>query len=461
MVLQKKHRIFKGSARKHIIIITNHGCHAPVITVTTDTGGQNFYVNDLSYAFVNLGYKVTILSRGGYKHPVTGKLHKGSIYYNKVWPGKKGNYCRVIYLEDKQKKFVPKENLKQSNLEQEKNFFFRIAQKNGIDLKNIYLISSHYWDAGILGILINDELEKKHKSKVPHIWTSHSLGILKKKNFKKAPKKLIQSLKFPSRIKFEKKVISTVDAVVSTSNKINSTLSEYNVKMKNHFWMPPGVDTRRFRSRKINQCKRGLKLLGNLLRMEKKEVINILRSNVVFLEASRTAKSKRKIGVLKSFARIKNRDQAFLIINVDPNTKLYERIKYVYDHLKYNKNILLVDRRLKAIEMQQIFSLSNVYITASVMEGWGMAVQEAAASKCAIISSKYVPFVTEILKDNVLLVTKNFPRLYAEKIDIMIQEPHLREKLANKCYKITSKHYGWEPLTKKLLLNMKKKGIIN
>ncbi|MBD3164257.1 hypothetical protein GF323_03590 [Candidatus Woesearchaeota archaeon] len=68
-----QHNKFRNSERKHILMITNHGCHSPVIEVTTDTGGQNFYVNDLSEAFVRLGYKITILNRGGYKHPVTKK----------------------------------------------------------------------------------------------------------------------------------------------------------------------------------------------------------------------------------------------------------------------------------------------------------------------------------------------------------------------------------------------------
>lgn len=39
---EKKHWLFNKSKRKHILIITNHGCHAPLIEVTTDTGGAEF-----------------------------------------------------------------------------------------------------------------------------------------------------------------------------------------------------------------------------------------------------------------------------------------------------------------------------------------------------------------------------------------------------------------------------------
>ena len=88
---EKKHWLFNRSKRKHILIITNHGCHAPLIEVTTDTGGQNFYVNDLAFALVKHRYKVTILNRGGYRHPITKVLHKGIVYYDGVW-GEKGIY---------------------------------------------------------------------------------------------------------------------------------------------------------------------------------------------------------------------------------------------------------------------------------------------------------------------------------------------------------------------------------
>jgi len=458
--IQKKHSVFNKSKRKHILMITNHGCHAPVIEVTTDTAGQNFYMNDFSSVLVKLGYKVTMLNRGGYDHPVTGDLQKGIVYYDKVW-GKRGIYCRLIYLEDAENRFIAKERLKKHNLAQERDFFFELARKIDLNLKQVYFISSHYWDGGVLGILINEELKDKHNHHIPHIWTPHSLGILKRENLRKASKRIVKALNFPSRIRNEEKIISQVEGVVSTSNKISAILAtEYESRVKNHLWFPPGVDINVFKPRRINQCERGLKVLEETLSINKKEVINLVKRNIVFLEAGRTAKSKQKDMILSSFSQIENENQALLIMNVDPEVKAYERIKKVYTSLKNRKNILLVEKYLMKEEIAQVFSLANVYVTASLMEGWGMAVQEAAASKCAIISSKYVPFATESLKDNALLVNKNKARLYAEKMDIMIQEPHLREKLANKSYKIVTAHYSWSALSRRLIKKMKERRIV-
>jgi glycosyltransferase involved in cell wall biosynthesis len=458
--MQEKHKIFNKSKRKHVLIITNHGCHAPVIELTTDTAGQNFYVNDFSHALVKLGYKITILNRGGYKHPVTRELHRGIVYYGSAW-GKKGIYCRLIYLEDGEKKFIPKERLKKHNLTQERDFFFKVAKKIDLNLKEIYFINSHYWDGGVLGTLINEELEKKYGLHLPHIWTPHSLGILKRENYKKAPKSVIRKFNFPSRIRNEEKIISQVEGIVSTSNKINATLSgEYKSRVRNHLWFPPGVDTDVFKPRTINRCGNGLRIIEEMLGVDREEATNLIKTNIVLLETGRTAKSKQKDLILKSFSRIENKNQAFLIMNVDPKGEVYGRIKKVYDNLQDKKNILLIERYLTDEEIAQIFSFANVYITASLMEGWGMAVQEAAGSKCAIISSKHVPFATEVLKENALVVNKNYPRLYAEKIDIMIQEPHLRQRLANNSYKTVSAHYSWSALTRELIKEMKKRKIV-
>ena len=459
MLLKEKHKKFNKSRRRHILIITNHGCHSPIIKVTTDTGGQNFYVNDLCKALLKLGYKVTILNRGGYKHPTTGVLHKGVVYYDDVWK-RNGIYCRIVYLEDGINKFIPKEQLTYDNLQKEKRFFFKIVKKINIDLRNIYFISSHYWDAGVLGIFIDDELKKKLGFSLPHIWTPHSLGILKKKNYKNAPEDVVKALNFPFRIKNEKKIISTVDGVVSTSSKIHKTLTKYGSKIKNHFWFPPGVDVKLFKPRKLRRCKNGIKVLKDALKLKRNQLINLITNKVLFLEVSRTAKSKQKDLVLKSFSRIKSKDSALLAMTVDKEPGLYEEILELYKRLKNRENIVILDRFLTKEEISEIFSLADVYVTASLMEGWGMAVQEAAASKCAIISSKFVPFVTEVLKDNAFIVNKNSPRLYAEKMDILIEEPNLRKRLASKCYKIVKKHYSWYALTTKLIKKMKRRKII-
>jgi len=461
MEVKKKHKAFRRSLRRHILLITNHGCHAPTIEVTTDTAGQNFYVNDFAHALVRFGYKISILNRGGYPHPVTGKCHRGIVYYDDVW-GKWGIYCRIMYLEDEDKSFIEKEKMTTRGMEQERDFFFSMASGIGLDVKGVYFMNSHYWDGGILGLLINEEVERRYGARLPHIWTPHSLGILKKENYRRASRKVIQALKLPSRIRHEERIISEVDGIVSTSNKINGALSsEYESRVPSHLWFPPGVDTTVFKPRTINRCQRGLKVLEEQLGLTEEDAANLVKTRIIFMEAGRTAKSKQKDTVLRAFSRMEGKDRALLVMNLDKAGDGYERIQKVCTSLEDTNNIVLIHEYLEEEALAELFSFSNVYVTASLMEGWGMAVQEAAASKCAVISSKYVPFATEALGDSALIVNKNHARLYAEKMDIMISEPNLRQRLANMSYKKASTEYSWGALTRRLLTEMKKRRMVS
>ncbi len=458
MPLRSKHIKFNESKRRHALVITNHGCHAPIINITTDTAGQNIYVNNFTKALLRLDYKITILNRGGFEHPATGELHKGIVYYDDIW-GDKGIYCRIIYLEDDIDEFTCKEELEEGNLFKEKEFFFRIAEKIEFGLKKIDLINSHYWDGGILGIIIQEELKKRYNITIPHIWTPHSLGILKRKNYEGAPKNEIKLFKFPDRIKYEERVLSNVDGVVYTSNKIAETLSEYSASVKNLFRFPPGIDNNVFKPRKVEECKKGLNVIKKRLGLDIKDVIELIKKNVVFLEASRTDTTKQKDLILKSFSMIKNKKNALMIINVNNKSPLYNSILEIYKELK-NKNIVLIDEIIPDEEMSQLFSLADVYITASLMEGWGIAIQEAAASNCAIISSEFVPFVKEVLKDKAFIVVGNEPIFYAEKMDIMIENDNLRKKLAKEIYEIVKDQYSWSGLAQNLITELKNCSLI-
>ncbi len=458
MQLREKHKTFAQSKRKHILLITNHGCHGTALRVTTDTGGQNFYVNDLAKSALNLGYKVTILNRGGYKHPVTKHLQRGIEYYDEFW-GKQGLLCRVMYLEDSTKAFVPKEKLKvDKNLAQERDFLFKQAKKIGMDLTKLHLISSHYWDAGILGVLINEQLEKQGEKKIPHVWTPHSLGILKRHNYKNAKKSIIKALNFPTRISNEERVIATVDGVTSTSGTIRKTFNEYKAKAKNHFWFPPGIDTKLFRPR--TSCPRGVAIVADKLGKTKAETKKVLDRNVVIFEVSRTAKTKRKDLILGAFTKLKNIDDALLIMTVDRGTDEYDKVMDIYNGMKHKECVVLVDKVMDKEETAQLSSLADIYITASVMEGWGMSVQQAAASRSAIVSSKYVPLVNEVLKDSVIVVPKNDSTAYAKALDKLISSATLRKKLSTKAYNIIAGEYSWDALTKNFLTAVKKAKII-
>lgn len=101
---QERHKAFLASRRKHVLMITNHGIHQWQVTPgLPDTGGQNVFVNQFTEALAKLGFRITIVNRGGYPHPVTGEPQRGFRYQDE--------HQRILYLEDGVNEFVRKEDM--------------------------------------------------------------------------------------------------------------------------------------------------------------------------------------------------------------------------------------------------------------------------------------------------------------------------------------------------------------
>ena len=98
------HLDFIKSEKPHVLMITNHGIHQwDVVPGLPDTGGQNVFVNQLSETMTGFSYKVTIINRGGYIHPITGERQRGLHY--------RDENLRILYLEDGKDEFVRKEDM--------------------------------------------------------------------------------------------------------------------------------------------------------------------------------------------------------------------------------------------------------------------------------------------------------------------------------------------------------------
>ena len=85
-------------------MITNHGIHQwKIIPGLPDTGGQNVFVNQFTNQLAQNGFKITIVNRGGFPHPLSGMYRRGYDY--------KDENQRILYLEDSLPSFVIKEEM--------------------------------------------------------------------------------------------------------------------------------------------------------------------------------------------------------------------------------------------------------------------------------------------------------------------------------------------------------------
>ncbi len=439
-------KLFSESNRPHIMNITNHGIHEWEITPgLTDTGGQNVFVNQISDALAKQNFKVTIINRGGYPHPTTGKLRTGIHYKNP--------YQRIYYLEDKLDKFVRKEDMGDIIAGLTDPLIEFIKQ----DQTKIDLLFTHYWDAGILG----KQLKKTYLPNLKHIWIPHSLGAIKNRMLTNEQRK---DLRIEERLRAESEILQDVDGVGVTSRMIQISLeNDYGYKGKTH-WLPPCVVTGRYYPRQISAQNKIWDLLADKAGLPKEEI----RKRKIITEISRTDKTKRKNVLIRAFAEVhKENPQTLLIVAIDLNqTDIAEELLALIKELEIQKSTVVVGSIWD--ELPTIYNITDIYCTPSIMEGFGMSAQEAAATKVPIVASDKVVFVTEYLfgekaesfipnhqqsqvGEGAIIVPADDVKGFSAALLYLLRNDAIRKKMGESAYNLTIPYFSYENIIKKFV----------
>lgn len=446
----EKHETFLELPRKHILMITNHGIHQwEIIPGLQDTGGQNVFVNEFTRALVKRGFKVTIANRGGYPHPVTGEEREGLHY--------KDEHQRILYLEDDVQEFVRKEDMVEQ-ISDLVDFLETFLEEEGSDID---LIISHYWDGANVGV----EYNQRCPNPVKHIWVPHSLGAIKKRN---VSDDRWEALRIDERIEIEQELVKAVDGAAATSATIEDSLKEdYDYRGPDLF-LPSCIDTDRFHPRKVKDdhpiweflsARSGLKL-------------DQVRDAKIVTEISRTDTTKRKNVLIKAFAKARQAvPDSLLVVSIDENAgELAQELKDLIKEQDVDDYTAVVGNVWDRLPV--IYAVTDLYCTPSVMEGFGMSVQEAAATKVPVVSSNLVPFVAEYLMDEegeelwydqekqekplrqgcgAIMVPADDVDGFAYAIEMLLTDDDLRQEMANNAYQITIPYFTWENMVEEFL----------
>jgi len=445
---------FLKSSRPHILMVTNHGIHdwegRPGLT---DTGGQNHYVRQLSDTLVEMGYRVTTFNRGGFPDPVTGEMRTGALY--------KDANQRIVYLEGGGSEFIRKEDLTREILAEEADFAERLMKE---ERTPVDLIISHYWDAAVLAQILKDNMKLEAK----HVWVPHSIGTLKQENFRGKPAEMVEPLRFPERIAYEKGVLPHLDAVASTSSDISKHLRE-NYGRDPELFLPPCINTNAIYP--IHDASMIGGIYGFLAETDPKTGAKV-KGRPTVLEMSRTDRTKRKDIVLRAFAHaLEKNPDAMLLLRLAPKPKdLHDELVALADSLGIRDNVVFVGMVPDEL-MVELFNIATVYLSPSEMEGFGMSVQEAAASARPTISSDLIPFATEYLaKDGTeekietsegrvsirwgtggAIVPAGSAEGFGHALEVLLSDSDRRESMAKAAYEITIPYFTWPGVTRKLL----------
>lgn len=444
----QEHEQFLQSDRPHILMVTNHGVHEWQVTAgLPDTGGQNVYVNQLSGALAKLGFKVTTANRGGYPHPTDGSDRSGIRY--------RGDHERIVYLEDSVNEFVRKEDMFSQTEELAADLVRRLNEEGG---RPPVLIVSHYWDGGQVAAIARRRLQA---DSIPHAWIPHSLGKLKKAN---TDPSRWDDLRIQERIEAETDLLRELDYVVHTSDAMQDSL-ETDYGYTGSIFLPPGVDTDRFEPEKARADERALDLLAERTGRSRHEVAEA----PVITEISRTAPTKRKDLLIKAFAQVREEiPNALLAVTIDRTSEsLYRELTGLVEELGLASSVAVLGSIWEYVP--SLYGHSAVYCTPSIMEGFGMSIQEAAACRVPAVASSRVPFATEYLMghnptrerqsdgstirigDGAVVVPPDAVHATAQALVRILRDNELRERMGARAYSITVPAFTWREAARAFL----------
>jgi len=208
-------------------MVSTHGYVAAVPPLgAADTGGQVVYVIELAKKLGQLGYDVDIWTRRFEDQP------QFDVVNGRV---------RVIRMPCGGPDFIPKEYLHEHLMEWCENAL-RFIKGNKLSYQ---FVNSHYWDAGIAGQRLADDL------RVPHIHTPHSLGLWKKiqmeTDYPDKKSDFEKEFNFGVRIREETLLYRHCDIVLATTPpQLDMITKDYDVPRTRVAMIPPGYDDNRF-----------------------------------------------------------------------------------------------------------------------------------------------------------------------------------------------------------------------
>lgn len=339
----------------YVCMLSTHGYVAANPTLgQPDTGGQVVYVLEVARALNLLGYKVDVVTRG----------FEGQPEVDEIQPG-----LRVLRVAFGGEKFIVKEDFHDIVQEGVESFLAKIEAD---DLK-YDLISSHYWDAGVIGQEVAGKLD------IPHVHTPHSIGAWKQEQMNAAntPAEKLATYRFEERIAAERTMFAACDHLIATTHQQEDRfMSYYDLADEKITVIPAGLDETRF------------KPVGDEKKTELREKLGLRRNDILAL--GRMARNKGYDLLVKAMPRLLELvDDARLVLAIG------------HDESKQDQKQINELRRLAASlgvqdyihwygyvadeDLADVYRAATVYALPSRYEPFGMTAVEAMACGTASV----------------------------------------------------------------------------
>lgn len=289
-----------------------------------------------------------------------------------------------------------------------------------------------------------------------HVWTPHSLGDLKDENLRDKPAEVRRELRFCERRSHERMVCDRTRRFAATSLEIADRLrTRYDVSTDSMFYFPPCVDGDLFRPYGGDETAATWRYLAGLSGVSEQR----LRASKIVFETSRMDGAKRKDLLLEAFGRVaRSREETYLFIGGGPNNAIFEELERVRQADDTLVRRAFLTGFIPDEHMGPLFSIAAVYASPSEMEGFGMSVAQAAASRTAILTTELTPFAVQYVPDAALIVSPGSVAQLARGLETLLADDAGRERRASALAEKAAE-LDWERQTAMFLDWLRRSGI--
>jgi len=407
---------------RRIMMISTHGyVSANPEFGKPDTGGQVVYILELANCMARLGFEVDIYTRQFENQP------ESDVINDRV---------QLLRIPCGGPDFIPKETLCEQIPEWVENAHAFIKENE----LGYAFINSHYWDAGLAGQALSNQLG------IPHIHTPHSIGAWKRDNMDGDTEELERKYNFRRRIREEKVIYDECDVLTATTPQQRDILEagEYDVPAEKVRVIPPGYDDTRFFpvSRATRQAlKQDLDAEGPIV-----------------LALGRMAHNKGYDLLIRSMPSVIQRvPQARLVLAVgstEPTTRELEQI----DELRVLARNLRIERAVMFHDyipddlLPDYYRIADVFALSSRYEPFGMTAVEAMACGTPTVITTEGGLWEQITWGLDAIYANPFdPNAFGHAIADVLQYPRVAAQLAKHGSQKARARFTWTGIAQQLL----------
>ena len=413
----------KSKQLKRVLMLSPHGyVQYPAPLGKTDTGGQTIYVLQLAKALAKKNVKVDIVTRQFDNQPEVEQVFEN---------------VKIVRIPCGPSTFVQKEKMYELIPDMVEGIMHYIQKTR----KEYDIIHSHYWDGGYAGNLLAKMLD------IPHVYTPHSLGKLKRIEMAAVEEIPLKNLKpmyrYHVRIAAEQQIFNKANAVVvlCETSRIQ-ILQHYITDFEKLHVIYPGVDTQYFHAKKNSIDK------------------NIHLENNSILALCRLVPAKGIDRIIDALALLKNKVDFHLYIGGDTQItnksneeiETEKRIQEMITKYRLQKHVSFIGRVSHENELPAYYRAASVFVLAARYEPFGLTTLEAMASGTPVIVST-VAGSKEIIVDglNGFIVDTHDRKLLAEYIKRLLTNKKLHKKMSDNAAFTVQEHYSWDKMVNKFI----------